>query len=47
MTIALVPDALAEYLTYPLEDVDNRYYEEDGLFDAEPGVADESEVIAA
>ena len=47
MTIALVPDALAEYLTHPLEDVDNWYAEEDGLFDAEPGIADELEAIAA
>ena len=30
MTIALVPDALADYLTHPLEDVDNWYSEEDG-----------------
>ena len=36
--IALVPDALADYLTHPLEDVDNWYSEEDSLFDAEPGV---------
>ena len=47
MTIALVTDALAEYLTHPLEDVDNWYVEEDGLFDAEPGIADELEAIAA
>lgn len=47
MTIALVPDALADYLTHPLEDVDNWYSEEDGLFDAEPGIADELEAIAA
>ena len=45
MTIALVPDALADYLTHPLEDVDNWYSEEDGLFDAEPGIADELEAI--
>ena len=47
MTIALVSDALADYLTHPLEDVDNWYAEEDGLFDAEPGVTDELEAIAA
>ena len=47
MTIALVTDALADYLTHPLEDVDNWYSEEDGLFDAEPGIADELEAIAA
>ena len=47
MTIALVSDALADYLTHPLEDVDNWYSEEDGLFDAEPGIADELEAIAA
>jgi len=47
MTIALVSDALADYLTHPLEDVDNWYTEEDGLFDAEPGITDELEAIAA
>jgi len=47
MTIALVTDALADYLTHPLEDVDNWYGEEDGLFDAEPGIPDELEAIAA
>ena len=47
MTIALVSDALADYLTHPLEDVDNWYAEDDGLFDAEPGIADELEAIAA
>ena len=47
MTIALVPEALADYLTHPLEDVDNWYVEDDGLFDAEPGIADELEAIAA
>ena len=47
MTIALVSDALADYLIHPLEDVDNWYAEEDGLFDAEPGIADELEAIAA
>ena len=31
MTIALVSDVLADYLTHPLEDVDNWYAEEDGL----------------
>ncbi len=47
MTIALVSDALADYLTHPLEDVDNWYAEDDGLFDAEPGITDELEAIAA
>ena len=47
MTIALVPEALADYLTHPLEDVDHWYAEDDGLFDAEPGIADELEAIAA
>ena len=47
MTIALVPDAFAEYLNHPLEDVDNWYVEEDGVFDAEPGIADELDAIAA
>ena len=47
MTIALVTVALAEYLMHPLEDVDNWYGEEDGLFDAEPGIPDELEAIAA
>ena len=47
MPIALVSDSLAEYLTHPLEDLDNWYAEEDGLFDAEPGIADELEAIAA
>ena len=47
MTIALVSDALADYLTHPLEDVDNWYAEDDGLFDTEPGIADELEAIAA
>ena len=47
MTIALATDALADYLTHPLEDVDDWYVEEDGLFDAEPGIPDELEAIAA
>ena len=47
MTIALVSDALADYLTHPLEDVDHWYAEDDGLFDAEPGITDELEAIAA
>ena len=47
MTIALVSDSLADYLSHPLEDVDNWYGEEDGLFDAEPGIPDELEAIAA
>ena len=47
MTIALVSEALAEYLTHPLEDVDNWYAEEDGLFDAELGISDDQELISA
>ena len=48
LTIALVPEAFADYLTHPLEDVDNWYTEEqDGSFDAEPGITDELEDIAA
>ena len=47
MTIALVSDALADYLTHPLEDADHWYAEDDGLFDAEPGITDELEAIAA
>ena len=48
LTIALVPDAIADYLTHPLEDIDTWYPEEvDGSFDAEPGISDESEMVAA
>ena len=47
MTISLVPEALTEYLTHPLEDLENWYPEEDGLFDAEPGLTDDLEGIAA
>ena len=47
MTIALVSEALVEYLTHPLEDVDHWYAEEDGLFDAEIGISEDLEVIAA
>ena len=47
MTIALMSEALAEYLTHPLEDVDNWYAEEDGLFDSELGISDDQELISA
>ena len=47
MALSLVPEALADYLRWHEEDLDSYDPAEDGLFDAEPGLLDELETIAA
>ena len=47
MALSLVPEALADYLRWHEEDLDSYAPAEDGLFDAEPGLLDEQESIAA
>ena len=47
MALSLVPEAVADYLRWHEEDLDSYDPAEDGLFDAEPGLLDEQESIAA